>query len=125
MESLASIRVRETARPGFGGGASASATLLQEKREAAAEEAALPPVTFAPSAAKAAPADPFHAAILASHAANMADIRSRGGRPKSAKANKKGKRGAAKGEAYSERLRAKNGGRDKRTERLNAFKKQY
>lgn len=48
-----------------------------------------------------------------------------GSRPNSKRQNKKGARGAEKAEEYADRLTSKNGGRAKRTDRMNVFKKQY
>jgi hypothetical protein len=48
-----------------------------------------------------------------------------GSRPNSKKQNKKGARGALKAEEYADRSTSKNGGRAKRTDRMNVFKKQY
>ena len=125
LESLSAIGVRNASRLALPE-VSASRQLLQEKQEKAAEEAHATPFTFAPAAPKAV--NLVHEAIVESHKATMAEILARKGsgtRPKSKKANQRKKSGSSKGEAYKERFSAKTGGRDKRLQRMNQFKKQY
>jgi hypothetical protein len=131
LDSLSAIGVRDASRPSHltaaGGGGSASAQLLAEKQQRAAADSAAMPFAVAPSAPKAT--NPLHDSLVAGHKANMAEILARkpGNRQKNKtqRGNHKATRTKEKGESYSERASAKVGGRDKRSQRLGAFKKIY
>jgi len=124
VDSLRAIGVRDASRPALPE-VSASRQLLLEKQEKAAAESTAVPFTIPPSAPK--PTNPLHDAIVSGHKANMAEILARKGgmRQKSKRANHKDKASKEKAAAYGERFTAKTGGREKRAQRLGAFKKIY
>jgi hypothetical protein len=121
LESVSLIHLQEHAAFGTADG-SASRILLEEKRRKE-EHGVVPTISFTP-----APTNPLHDAIVAGHKANMIEILSRnpcGSRPKSKRGNKRDKRDIEKAESYGDKLTSKNGSRDKRSQRMNSFKKQY
>lgn len=123
LESVAGMRMREHSRPAE---ASASRLLLEEKRSAAAAEAAAPPFVLTNFSAQTPKSNPLHEAIVSGHKQNMEEILARNaGREKSKRANRKDRKTTEKSAAYSDRLTAKTGGQQKRSQRLNAFKKAY